>query len=47
VPPYPPVDREIDIAIQSIVSQQKTAKQAMAQAQQNALMQLKRAGVKL
>ena len=47
VAPYPPVDREIDIAIQSIVSKQKTAKEAMAQAQQNALMQLKRAGVKL
>ena len=47
VPPYPPVDREIDIAIQSIISKQKTAKEAMAQAQQNALMQLKRAGVKL
>ncbi len=47
VPPYPPVDREIDIAIQSIISKQKTAKEAMAQAQQNALTQLKRAGVKL
>jgi multiple sugar transport system substrate-binding protein len=47
VAPYPPVDREIDIAIQTIVSKQKTAKEAMAQAQQNALTQLKRAGVKL
>jgi multiple sugar transport system substrate-binding protein len=47
VPPYPPVDHEIDVAIQNIVSKQKTAKEAMAQAQQNALMQLKRAGVKL
>ena len=47
VAPYPPVDHEIDVAIQSIVSKQKTAKEAMAQAQQNALTQLKRAGVKL
>jgi multiple sugar transport system substrate-binding protein len=47
VPPYPPVDHEIDVAIQSIISKQKTAKEAMAQAQQNALTQLKRAGVKL
>jgi multiple sugar transport system substrate-binding protein len=47
VPPYPPVDHEIDVAIQNIVSKQKSAKEAMAQAQQNALMQLKRAGVKL
>ncbi len=47
VAPYPPIDHEIDVAIQSIVSKQKTAKEAMAQAQQNALTQLKRAGVKL
>ena len=47
VAPYPPIDHEIDVAIQSIVSKQMTAKQAMAQAQQNALTQLKRAGVKL
>ena len=29
VPPYPPVDREIDVAIQTIVSQQMSAKEAM------------------
>jgi multiple sugar transport system substrate-binding protein len=37
VAPYPPIDHEIDVAMQSIISQ----------AQQNALTQLKRAGVKL
>ena len=47
VAPYPPVDHEIDVAMQSIISKQKTAKEAMVQAQQNALTQLKRAGVKL
>jgi multiple sugar transport system substrate-binding protein len=47
VAPYPPIDHEIDVAIQNIISKQKTAKEAMAQAQQNALTQLKRAGVKL
>jgi multiple sugar transport system substrate-binding protein len=47
VAPYPPIDHEIDVAMQSIISKQKTAKEAMAQAQQNALTQLKRAGVKL
>lgn len=47
VPPYPPIDHEIDVAIQNIVSKQKTPKEAMALAQQNALAQLKRAGVKL
>jgi multiple sugar transport system substrate-binding protein len=47
VPPYPPIDHEIDVAIQRIVSGEMTAKQSMAQAQQNALTQLKRAGVKL
>ncbi|MBV9860645.1 MAG: extracellular solute-binding protein [Alphaproteobacteria bacterium] len=46
-PPYPPVDREIDNAIQTIVSQQMGAKEAMQQAQQNALRALQRAGVKL
>ncbi len=47
VPPYPPVDREIDIAIQSIVSKQKTAKEAMTQAQANAVAEVKRAGIKI
>jgi len=45
VPPYPPVDREIDIAIQSVVSKQKSAKEAMTQAQANAIAQVKRAGI--
>ena len=47
VPSYPPVDRELDIAIQTIVSQQMSAKDAMQQAQQNSLRALQRAGVKL
>jgi multiple sugar transport system substrate-binding protein len=44
---YPQVDKQIDIAIQNIVSKQPSAKEAMAQAQQNSLSELKRAGVKL
>jgi multiple sugar transport system substrate-binding protein len=47
VPVYPQVDREIDAAIQAVVSQQKSAKEAMQTAQANSLDQLKRAGVKL
>ena len=47
VPPYPPVDRELDKAIQTIVSQEMSAKEAMQRAQQNALGALKQAGVKL
>ncbi len=47
VPPYPQVDRELDIAIQSIVSGEKSAQAAMAAAQRNSLAQLRRAGVKL
>jgi multiple sugar transport system substrate-binding protein len=47
VPVYPQVDKQIDIAIQNIASQQMSAKQAMQQAQQNSLTELKRAGVKL
>jgi len=47
VPPYPPIDHEIDVAIQTIVSQQMSAKQAMQRAQENALKALQRAGVKL
>ena len=46
-PPYPPIDRELDIAIQNIVSQQMSAKAAMQRAQENAIRALKRAGVKL
>lgn len=47
VPPYPQVDRQIDIAIGNITSRQMTAKAAMAAAQQNAIAQLRRSGVKL
>ena len=44
---YPQVDKQIDMAIQNIVSKQMSAKEAMEQAQQNSLNELKRAGVKL
>jgi multiple sugar transport system substrate-binding protein len=37
VPVYPQVDKQIDIALQNIISKQMSAKQAMAQAQQNSL----------
>ena len=47
VPVYPQVDKQIDIAIQNIASQQMSAKQAMQLAQQNSIQELKRAGVKL
>ena len=47
VPVYPQVDKEIDIAIQNIASKQMSAKEAMQNAQANAVAQLKRAGVKL
>jgi len=47
VPAYPPVDHEIDVAMQRIISGEQSAKESMAQLQSNALMQLKRAGVKL
>ncbi|WP_428493356.1 ABC transporter substrate-binding protein [Rhodopila sp.] len=47
VPVYPQVDREIDAAIQAIVSQEKSAKQAMQTAQANSIEQIKRSGVKL
>jgi len=47
IPVYPQVDKQIDIAIQTIVSRQMTAKEAMAQAQANSLSELKRAGVSL
>lgn len=44
---YPQVDKQIDIAIQSIASQQMSAKDAMKQAQENSITELKRAGIKL
>ena len=44
---YPQVDKQIDVAIQNIASQQMSAKEAMRQAQENSLTELKRAGVKL
>ena len=44
---YPQVDKQIDIAIQNIASRQMSAKEAMQQAQQNSLNELKRAGIKL
>ena len=44
---YPQVDKQIDIAIQSIASQQMSAKEAMKQAQANSITELKRAGMKL
>jgi multiple sugar transport system substrate-binding protein len=47
VPPYPQVDHEIDIAIQSIVSKEKTPAAAMAAAQKNSIAAIRRAGVKL
>jgi multiple sugar transport system substrate-binding protein len=47
VPVYPQVDREIDNAIQAVVSQQKSAKEAMQTAQANAIEQVKRSGIKL
>ena len=47
VPVYPQVDREIDAAIQSVISQQKTPAEAMKLAQANSIAQIKRAGVKL
>lgn len=47
VPVYPQVDREIDSAIQSVISGQKTAAEAMRQAQENSITQIRRAGVKI
>jgi multiple sugar transport system substrate-binding protein len=47
VPPFPQVDREIDSAIQTVITQQKSPAEAMKAAQQNALAELRRAGVKL
>ncbi|MDA8052425.1 MAG: extracellular solute-binding protein [Rhodospirillales bacterium] len=47
VPPYPQVDREITIAIESIISGEKSPKQAMDAAQKNSIAELRRAGVKI
>ena len=47
VPVYPQIDREIDSAIQSVITQQQSAAQAMKTAQQNAIAEVRRAGVKL
>jgi multiple sugar transport system substrate-binding protein len=47
LPVYPQVDREIDAAIQAVVSQQKSAKEAMQTAQANSIEQIKRSGVRL
>lgn len=47
VPSYPPVDHEIDVAMQRVISGEQSAKESMALLQRNALTQLKRAGVKL
>jgi multiple sugar transport system substrate-binding protein len=44
---YPQIDREIDAAIQSVITQQKTAAEAMRQAQQNAIAEIQRSGIKL
>ncbi len=44
---YPQVDKQIDIAIQNIGSQQMSAKDAMKKAQEASIAEIKRAGVKL
>jgi multiple sugar transport system substrate-binding protein len=44
---YPQVDKQLDIAIQNIASQQMSAKEAMTKAQEASLAEIKRAGVKL
>ena len=47
VPVYPQVDKQIDMAIRTSRRGQMSAKEAMQQAQQNSLAELKRAGIKL
>ncbi len=47
VPAYPQIDRQINIALQSVISGEKKAAQAMKDAQSNSLEALRRAGVKL
>jgi multiple sugar transport system substrate-binding protein len=44
---YPQVDKQLDIAIQNIASQQMSAKEAMTKAQEASLAEIKRAGEKL
>jgi len=44
---YPQVDRQIDKAIESIVSGQMGAREALRQAQENSIADLRRAGVEL
>ncbi len=47
VPVYPQVDKQLDKAIENIVSGQLSAAEAMKQAQRNSVSDLKRAGIKL
>ena len=47
VPVYPQIDREIDSAIQSVITQQRSAAEAMKTAQQNAIAEVRRAGIRL
>ena len=47
IPVYPQVDREIDTAIQSVISEQLSPEAAMKRAQENAIAQIRRSGVKL
>ncbi|MEM7024111.1 MAG: sugar ABC transporter substrate-binding protein, partial [Pseudomonadota bacterium] len=44
---YPQVDKQIDKAIETIVSGQMSAKEALQQAQDNAIADLRRGGIKL
>ncbi len=44
---YPQVDKQLDIAIQNIGSQQMSAKEAMKKAQEASIAEIKRAGIKL
>jgi len=44
---YPQIDKQVDKAIEIVTSKQMTAKEAMKQAQENSVRELKRAGVKL
>ena len=47
VPIYPQVDKQIDIALSSIISGQASAKDAMKTAQANSITAIKRSGIKL
>jgi multiple sugar transport system substrate-binding protein len=44
---YPQVDKQIDKAIENVVSGQMSAKEAMRQAQENSIADLRRGGIKL